>query len=341
MNRNFLRLSFLLISFSVSSPSFADDDSILSKEIASTSNNKSDIELDEVAFDSKKNLSNIEPLDSMKIDSYEFEIDGFLLGAYVDGKWVSYDDLQNNRLYHFFRIWGGEEWTTLTWNKINGTGVGSAIDQDHAEEGDGSVLPDTATLSVHTTNDQIWSGLAIKGSKSFDPFPRKYVRMAVRDKAPEVYKSLVKDVLKTKPETASASVDIRQLFKGDFDGDGVDEVIITASNVRDEQADWDVAAGFPDSSNKFGQKDGYSLILYRRIVNGKVVQTPLYFVTSKDGFGDTLPACSAKIAMIADLNNDGIMEIILNTMYYEGIFYKLINPKTGEEIPEVGGGWGA
>lgn len=294
-----------------------------------------------VIKDAKAGDAEIVPLDSLKIDGYEFEMDGFLLGAFIDGKWVSYDNLQNNRLYHFFRIWGGEEWTTLSWNKIVGTGVGSAIDQEHVEEGDGSVLPDTATLSVQTAGSQIWPGLAIKGSKQFNPFPRSYVRMSVRDKAPEVYKKIVKDVLKTRPETANANVDIKQLIKGDFDGDGADEVIITASNVRDEQSDWDVAAGFPDTSNKIGQKDGYSLVLYRRIENGKVIQKTLYFMTKNDGFGDSLPACSAKVAMIADVNNDGVMEIILNTMYYEGIYYKFIDPKTGDDIAEVGGGWGA
>jgi hypothetical protein len=119
------------------------------------------------------------------------------------------------------------------------------------------------------------------------------------------YKKIVNDFLRTKRIRQPVSK-LEQAFRIDLDGDGREEVILTASRI------------IPYNSQRVIKSyDAFSIILIRRIVNGKPQTTMLEgefqpkLTVDYDGYRHS-------VSSIADLNGDGRMEIVLYSAYYEG-----------------------
>jgi hypothetical protein len=93
----------------------------------------------------------------------------------------------------------------------------------------------------------------------------------------------------------------------DLDGDGEEEVLISATNYGDD------VEGL--SANATG--GSYSIVLLRRVVTGKVDTQMIA--------GEIYPAKktfsapnSYRIRALLDLDGDGKLELILESSYYEG-----------------------
>lgn len=146
--------------------------------------------------------------------------------------------------------------------------------------------------------------IAIAGSWNALPrVPRQ------EDTPSAVYQSAVSQLLKSKG-IAKPTVRIAQVLRVDLEGDGVDEVLINATNHLGSNG----LSGSISSNSTAGE---YSAILLRKIVKGKV-QTSLiegaFYPTSK-----TFNAPSVfKIMGAFDVNGDGKMEIVTRGRYYEG-----------------------
>ena len=130
---------------------------------------------------------------------------------------------------------------------------------------------------------------------------------------------------------------LTQLFKIDLEGDGVDEVLICAQNIAVKgeacfEADKPLftGTGLPEAA----QPGAYSLLLLRKIVAGKVVELPLHMFASPKGStpvdDNWTPPVVAKACQFADLNGDGVLEIIAATAHYEGYAYHVFEVKGGE-----------
>ncbi len=97
---------------------------------------------------------------------------------------------------------------------------------------------------------------------------------------------------------------IKQVFRVDLEGDGVNEVIVVAEDV-------------PDAL--YGEVGDYSIVFMQRVIDADI--TTIVFgesviVEVADGeFGFLV---SFEVPAIADLNGDGRMEIVLHGAYYEG-----------------------
>lgn len=132
------------------------------------------------------------------------------------------------------------------------------------------------------------------------------------------YKNAISAFLKTKGIT-SPDVKLTQAYRIDLEGDGVDEVLIVATNYK----------GGLDSSPNVGD---YSTIVMRKKVGAKVVNFMLEgeFVKKNIEFG---APSEYKIAAIADLNGDGKMEIVMTGGYYEGEFAGAYEMKAGKPTP--------
>lgn len=136
------------------------------------------------------------------------------------------------------------------------------------------------------------------------------------NKTDAVYTKIVADFLKTKG-FAKPQVNIKQGFRIDLEGDGVDEVILTATRAM------------PYDSKKKGMVyDEYSFILLRKTVGGKVKNILLageFYPKNKFEYdGNTF-----EISWLADLNGDGKLEIGLYSRYYEGHALAVYEMKSG------------
>lgn len=169
--------------------------------------------------------------------------------------------------------------------------------------------PCPETLQVNLTpsaeNKQFKSGvIAIAGSWNALP------RVPRWDKGrPNAYKQDVAGILRC-AGIAKPQINITQVLRCDLEGDGVDEVIISATRHL----------GYPNQPNSVSsnaRKGEYSLILMRKIVRGKVETVLLEGEAYAKNKEFSAPSVY-EIAGVFDVNGDGKMEIVTTGRYYEG-----------------------
>jgi hypothetical protein len=143
-------------------------------------------------------------------------------------------------------------------------------------------------------------GVALGAGRTWNAVPRAARALNRNDKT---YLNIVSGILRSKGLTRSAAK-IEQAVKVDLDGDGTDEVVLTASSYGGKIA----------PSAKTGD---YSFVLVRKIVGGKAknIMVAEEYIKKSVDFG---APSRFEISAIADLNGDGKMEIIQYGEYYEG-----------------------
>ena len=118
-------------------------------------------------------------------------------------------------------------------------------------------------------------------------------------------------------------VKITQTLRVDLEGDGEEEVLISATNYF-------AASGRIPSSAPAGS---YSLVLLRRVVNGKVVTQLLEGEFYREAKEFNAPG-AYHVATVLDLNGDGALEVVIAGAYYEGS-WTAIYQCTAAEIKKV------
>jgi hypothetical protein len=144
-------------------------------------------------------------------------------------------------------------------------------------------------------------GLAIGKNARWNPMPRIPKRLSKQ--SAELKAAVVRFLKKQGIKRPVAK--ITQAFEIDLDDDGVNEVLITATNMRSP-------VGFRWSVGE------YSFAMLRKR-NGKRTDDYLLdgnFFTNPDESGQA--PNRYQISSIADLNGDAKMEIVLYSEYYEG-----------------------
>ncbi len=243
----------------------------------------------------------------------------FLLGGYSsDGEWVTAEDMTDY-------IRGGEKYSCYAFDKFVGTGTGSKIE----------LLDPIDTVSVTVACESEYL-LAVGGE--WDALPRVPVSQGTGS---ETYKKIVKDIL-AEEGLPDAEAVIKQNYRIDLEGDGIDEVLIWASNLDYEYID--IAA----------KKGQYSIILLRKIIDGEVQNIPVsYVIYTSDTIFDAGDVDEYdfeynnysityvdKIRSIADVNGDGIMEVIVDSRYYEGEFVIVFELQGDKMVDVLSNGWG-
>lgn len=137
----------------------------------------------------------------------------------------------------------------------------------------------------------------------WNPMPRTARKS---DKTQEVYLKAARDFLINKG-IAKPIVKITQLLRVDLDGDGEDEVLLSATNYADKESDvpHDVKAG------------NYSFVLLRHVVDGKL-RTQLIDGEFYPKANDAATPNRYDVVGLLDLDGDGRLEIVLRSLYYEG-----------------------
>ena len=169
-------------------------------------------------------------------------------------------------------------------------------------------------------------GVALGEGFVWKPVPRASKAIELNNAE---YKKIVADYLRAKRITKAESV-LTQAIRVDLDGDGKEEVLLTATKV------------IPYDEGKEGEVyDQYSVVLLRKIIRGKP-QTILiageFYPRSGGGYDGNV----FEISSILDLNGDGKMELVVYSQYYEGgatqVFQMLGNALVEIKLLAVGCG---
>ena len=238
---------------------------------------------------------------------------GYLFGAISDGKWIKADETA--KLI-------GEETTYRVYGLTQA--LGDAKGGKPTSEGE----PCDETLTVSLSPEMEKGVIAI--AAPWNALPRK---PQVTDPTQKVYVEAVRDFLKTKG-IEQPEVKIDNILRVDLDGDGEQEVLISATNYF--RKDESVPMRSPAAS--------YSMVLLRRVVAGKVETQmvvgefyPKAYPKAKQEEGRFDAPNVYKVIATLDLDGDGKMEVVIRSYYYEGgetTIYRC-GPKKNEALLSV------
>jgi hypothetical protein len=210
---------------------------------------------------------------------------GCLLGGKMNDRW-----LQPKEMAGMLR--GGETYRLYTLTRFIGTASGNK------PENGGRAFPDYVVKMAPLPAGPK-KVLAIGGQ--WNALPR-VPRPVNPDQ--KIYQEAVAEVLRNKG-LKNPKIKITQAIRIDLEGDGVEEVLVTADTYAD------------NLYRHLQEKDTYSLVLLRKVIHGKVEN----LVIDEDYFPSNLKygvPMRFWVGAVLDVDGDGIMEIILHALYYEG-----------------------
>lgn len=240
------------------------------------------------------------PAQTKVVPILEMKVRG-VLGGVENGKWL-------DAAATVAKLKGGENYTLYGIEGVNEGEIKIA-----KPEASMDVCEDFFAIEME---DEAMTGVALGDGYRWNPMPRTPKAIDLNS---TVYKKVVGDVLKTK-KIAKTTIKLTQAVRIDLEGDGKEEVLITATFY---------AGGGVYSQAKRGD---YSFVMIRRIV-GKTVQNTVVdgdFITKNIDFGAPY---EYEISAIADLNGDGKMEIVVHGAYYEGSSSWVYEMKNGRLMP--------
>jgi hypothetical protein len=211
---------------------------------------------------------------------------GCLLGGKLGERWLKPGETAS-------LLRGGETYRLYTMTRFIGTASGGKPEKSGSPGLPEYVVPITP---LPVGQEEI---VAIGGQ--WNALPR-VPRLVSADQG--IYKEAVADFLKKKG-MKNPKVKITQVMRIDLDGDGVEEVLVTADTYAQKL--------YPHLQ----EKGNYSLVLLRKVIHGKVEN----LVIAEDYFPSNLEygvPMRFWVGAVLDVDGDGVMEIVLHAMYYEG-----------------------
>ena len=241
-------------------------------------------------------------------DMHPIVYDGMLLGgSFGGGMWIGADSVAEY-------ILGTELYTLYDDTGAYSNGFGGKVPlpvgyEPYTQFVEVREFAPVGMNDIHNVGLELPPGvLAI--STNWDAMPRSAATQALKN---DTYEQIVKDIL-AESGLKTNTVNILQHYRLDFEGDGVDEVVIYAES--------------PAQGWRYEVSNGaYSLLIVRKIVSGGVKN----FVLVKDVHLDAETYYQengyfglrtiAGICGFYDLNGDGKLELLIESSYYEGYGY--------------------
>ena len=135
----------------------------------------------------------------------------------------------------------------------------------------------------------------------------------------ETYQNVVSDWLMgeriARPERGTL-----RIFRVDLEGDGVDEVFISATHL--------------DESQHTSKSGDYSIVLMRKVVANEVVTLPIVADVYRSQELEITYPRTYSLANFIDLNQDGVLEVIVDYQGWEDVG-AMIYQVNGQEITQV------
>lgn len=210
---------------------------------------------------------------------------GYLLGGSRDGVWVGTSMAAA-------QLRGGETYRLFTLNGSAGQTTG-----DRATRTIGDPCGWVHSVPLRPAPARGTVGIAAPWNVQ----PRTAVDLGTQS---DIYRNAVADILRANG-ISHPDVRLTRVLRVDLEGDGVDEVVLTATRLVQGASSPQVAAG------------DYSIALLRKVVAGEVRTMMLaesYYLKT-----DTFLAPSEfTLTNLVDLNGDGQLEIMVKYQYYEG-----------------------
>lgn len=155
-------------------------------------------------------------------------------------------------------------------------------------------------------------------------------RLEMLSETQPVYREAMAELLRQQG-IAKPDVRLTQVIRTDFEGDGGDEVILTATRH----------AGEPDDSMSAAEGD-YSLIAVRRLVGGQV-QTEVIAAdirATPAAAQEAGPPMTYAVIGVVDLNGGGVADLVISERYYEGASFRAFHLSQGRFTPVLECGCG-
>ncbi len=221
---------------------------------------------------------------------------GYLIGAVENGKWIESDNATKS-------VKAGAK--LQVYGVTGAVGAASVVKLDTAAE----ACPDRPMVKLNPNPPSRSSGVAGKmkqGAVAFaakwNPLPRKPKSLDVKD---QKNVDLVGEFLR-KHGLKDPVVHITKAVQIDLDGDGQDEIVISATHYKDGDE-------IPDEPTP----NTYSFVMVARSLNGKMETTLVAGEFYPEAKGDA-PPNKFEIVALLDLNGDGKIDIVARSAYYEG-----------------------
>lgn len=211
---------------------------------------------------------------------------GYLIGGVGNGKWIESE---------------GATKSVKPGAKLQVYGVAGAVGNAAVVKLDTQNEPCEDRPTVKLNPKKMKNG-AIAFAAKWNPLPRKPKSVDTKEKK---YVDLIREFLGTRG-LKDPVVHITRALQIDLDGDGQNEVVISATHYKGGDE-------IPDESTP----NSYSFVAVMRSVNGKAETQLVAGEFYPEAKGD-MPPNKFEIAAILDLNGDGKIDIVVRSRYYEG-----------------------
>lgn len=235
-------------------------------------------------------------------------IGGILIGGSLDNTWIGRDEVAEN-------INGLEKYSLYSLNKYVGEGLGSKL---YFSDASGCEL-----INIEYNDDLDIDIVGVQAE--WNAMPRISFE---EDCNKQEYINIVSEVLKGYGLN-EVPVLIKQVVKTDFEGDGIEELLISAENITANY----VGENGEVIEPAFDQcrLNTYSIVVLVKQANGdaEYIEVIKSTYTDEEQIKNEIPYVD-KIVSIIDLNGDGRMEIVVGYFYYEGHGYAVYEIKDNE-----------
>jgi hypothetical protein len=236
---------------------------------------------------------------------------GWLLGGFSQGKWLSAQDTAK-------ALKGGEPYQLCTLTRFLGKAQGGKPNPNPFIE----VGPEFRITFEPAPKSQ---DPVVAMGGTWPAMPRQ-PRLLTENLQP--YADAAAEILKSKG-IAEPKVNLAQVIEVDLDGDGVKEVLVSATRFT--------MAHLSDLLN-----DGdYSMVFLQKPAKGTVRN--ILIANQFKGVARPEPGLATilRVAGLVDANGDGVMEIVVNYKYYEGGGMRVYQLKGDKVALVLAEDWGA